>query len=194
MKLKDYSGYVDTDGDGVRNDPATEKNFAFELICPSENIALVKTCTLITELLPYIGIEIDLVTVDYDTHASFIWAPQQDGYEMALTEISPGPAPYGDWVWLYARGSGTGWNMADYDNPHLNEVVDAFFVAPDMEARKEYVYEMRGIMSEDLPYAFLVRPQFISAYRIDKLEGWVNEIGGPISWMNPWSTLKVHLK
>jgi len=49
-------------------------------------------------------------------------------------------------------------------------------------------------MSEDLPEAFLARPEFISVYRTDKFEGWVNQIGGPVSWFNDWSIMKVHLK
>jgi len=53
---------------------------------------------------------------------------------------------------------------------------------------------MQEIMAEDLPYAFIARPKWLSAYRTDKFEGWVNEIGGPVSWLNPWSMLRVHLK
>lgn len=66
--------------------------------------------------------------------------------------------------------------------------------AVDMEERQACVYEMQELMSDDLPYGFLVRPKFISAYRTDKFEGWVSEIGGPVSWFNPWSLLNVHLK
>ena len=193
-EILDGAGYIDSDGDGIRNDPATGKNLAFELITPAEDVALVKLSQLITEMLPDIGLEIDLATLDYSTFESFIWAPQQDGYEMAVRVMSPGPAPYADWIWLYARGLETGWNMAYYDNPHFNELVDKLFMAPDMETREEYSYEIQAVLSEDLPYAPLVRAQFNSAYRIDKLEVWVNEVGGPVSWMNHWSILKVHLK
>ena len=66
--------------------------------------------------------------------------------------------------------------------------------ASSMEQRQEYIYEMQELMAEDLPYAFLVRPEFISAYRTDKFEGWISQIGGPVSWFNPWSIMKVHLK
>ena len=63
-----------------------------------------------------------------------------------------------------------------------------------MEERTEYVYEMQELMAEDLPYVFIARPEWISAYRTDKFVGWENEIGGLVSWLNPWSVLKVHLK
>jgi hypothetical protein len=53
---------------------------------------------------------------------------------------------------------------------------------------------MQEIMADDLPYGFLVRPKWLSAYRVDKFEGWVNQIGGPVTWMNPHSILKARLK
>jgi len=31
-------------------------------------------------------------------------------------------------------------------------------------------------------------------YRTDKFEGWVNQIGGPVSWFSDWSILEVYLK
>ena len=39
-------------------------------------------------------------------------------------------------------------------------------------------------MAEDLARIFLARAEIITAYRTDKFEGWVNEIGGPVSWLN----------
>jgi len=56
------------------------------------------------------------------------------------------------------------------------------------------MYELQEILSEDFPEAFLIRPKAISVYRTDKFEGWENEVGGPVSWFNPWSIVKVHLK
>jgi len=195
-EILDEAGYIDTDGDGIRNDPATGKNLAFELLSPAETSS-VKTCTLIKEMLPAIGVDVDLMTADWDAFLSNIYNPPADGYELALSGEAPSPAPYGDWVWLMATGWESGgywWNPSYWDNPRFNELTALLGTATSMEQRKEYIYEMQELMAEDLPYAFLVRPEFISAYRTDKLEGWVSQIGGPVSWFNPWSIMKVHLK
>jgi len=89
---------------------------------------------------------------------------------------------------------GDWWNPSYRDNTRFNELTALMGSAADMEERQAYVYEMQDLMSDDLPYGFLVRPKFISAYRTDKFEGWVNQIGGPVLWFNPWSFMKVHLK
>jgi len=196
-EILDGAGYVDSDGNGIRNDPATGEDLAFDLCCPSSEINMVKTCTLITEMLPDIGISVDFRTMDYDAWLAIVYNPPADGYEISLTWEEPGPAPYADWVWEEAMSWGAGgdwWNAAYYNNPHFDELSNSVGSAQSMEERRGCMYEMQEIMAEDLPYAFIARPKWLSAYRTDKFEGWVNEIGGPVSWLNPWSILRVHLK
>lgn len=197
-KILDEAGYIDTDGDGIREDPATGKDLAFELLTPSD-VHRVKMAKLIREDLPKIGISVNIATVDWDTFYATIYYPEEDKYEIALSREDPAPSPYGDWVWLEAKGwgasgNGTEWNSSYWNNPRFNKLCDLLTAAQSMEERREYVYEMQELMAEELPYGFLVRPQFISAYRTDKFEGWKNEVGGPVSWMNPWSILNLHLK
>jgi len=196
-EILDGAGYLDSDGDGIRNDPTTGENLVFELMCSASDVTMVKVATLLEELLPDIGVGVDLASLDYDTYASYIWNPPADAYEMGIRYVSPSPPPYGDWIWIEGMSWGSGgdwWNPSYYDNPHYNELVVSMTTAESMEERKEYMYEMQEILSEDLPEAFLVRGKNISVYRTDKFEGWENQVGGPVSWMNDWSILKVHLK
>ena len=197
-KILDEAGYIDTDGDGIREDPATGKDLAFELLTPSD-VHRVKMAKLIREDLPKIGISVNIATVDWDTFYATTYYPEEDKYEIAVFGEDPAPSPYGDWIWLMAKGwgasgDGTEWNPSYWNNPRFNKLCDLLTAAKSMEERREYVYEMQELMAEELPYGFLVRPQFISAYRTDKFEGWKNQIGGPVSWMNPWSILNLHLK
>ncbi len=198
-EILDGAGYTDSDGDGIRNDPATGNNLAFELLCSAADTDLVKMGTLIKEMLPNIGVNVDIATIDHDTFLSIIYNPPADGYEIALRGEDPSPAPYGDWIWVEAKGwgslgDGAWWNPSYYDNPRFNELTALLGTAQTREQRKEYMYEMQEIMSEDLPEGFLVRPKLLSVYRTDKFEGWVNQIGGPVSWFNDWSITGVHLK
>jgi ABC-type transport system substrate-binding protein len=63
-----------------------------------------------------------------------------------------------------------------------------------MQERRDILYEMQELMADELPYAPLVRPRYISVYRTDKFEGWINFIGGPVSWLNNFSILNLRLK
>jgi len=196
-KILDDAGYTDSDGDGVRNDPATGDNLVFELIAPAEEIYAVKMSTLIAEMLPEVGIQIDFSTTDYDTFWEIVYYPQEDAYDMAISDEEPAPAPYADWIWALASSweeMGEEWNSSFYDNPRFDELMYALTEAGSMEERKEISYELQEILARDLPYGFLVRPKFISAYRTDKIKGWLNQVGGPASWINDWSITEGRLK
>jgi ABC-type transport system substrate-binding protein len=64
----------------------------------------------------------------------------------------------------------------------------------DLEKRKEKAHKIQAIMAEDLPYANLVRPDLIGPYRTDRLEGFVETMGGFSTWINPWTYFKVRPK
>ncbi|MCD6599459.1 MAG: peptide ABC transporter substrate-binding protein [Dehalococcoidia bacterium] len=196
-QLLDGAGYIDSDGDGIRNDPVTGENLVFEMIVSSATTSYVKGSTLIQEMLPIIGIDIDVSVLDPDTFYSMVYNPVADAFDMALRGEDPSPFPYGDWMWMEAQSwdsGGAWWNPSYYDNPRYDELCALLGSARTMEERKEYVYEMQELLSEDLPEYYLARSEYVSAYRTDKFEGWVNEVGGPVSWFNDWSIMKVHLK
>lgn len=194
--LLDEAGYTDTDGDGVRNAPSGAP-LSFEMICAADDSYGVNTGRLIKENLAEAGIAVDLKTMDYDTFFAVVYAPADDGYEIALSDEEPAPTPLADWIWLEAQSweaGGEDWNSSYYSNPRLDELIEQLTSAASLEERRAISHEMQAIMAEDLPYAFLVRPKWISAYRTDRLQGWVNHVGGPVSWINPFSILEVKPK
>jgi len=196
-EILDGAGYLDTDGDGIRNDPTTGENLVFGLATSSSSITYVKTCTLIHEMLPAIGIDTDIAIMDPDTFLDYLYRPMDDLLEIMVHGEDPSPDPWSDWVWREDVGwdaGGEWWNPTYWSNPRYNELWVNNDCAKNLEEKKAILYEMQEILAEDLPRVFLARPEFISAYRTDKFEGWVNEIGGPVSWMNDWSLLRVHLK
>jgi len=196
-EILDGAGYVDTDGDGIRNDPTTGKNLAFGLATSAASTTYVKACTLINEMLPAIGIKTEFAAMDPDTFLDYLYNPTSDKLEIMMFAEAPSPDPWSDWVWTEEVGWGSGgdwWNPTYYDNPRFNQLFVDNASVKDLETKKAILYEMQEILAEDLPRIFIARDEIISVYRTDKFEGWVNEIGGPVSWMNDWSILKVHLK
>ena len=193
-RMLEEAGYRDTDGDGIRNDPKTGANLRFELLAPAEEDDKIKVATLVSEFLPEVGIAIDIKTVDLDTFFEFVYYPEEDAYEIAVSDEEPSPAPYADWIWLEAVTYVEGWNFSGYNNPHFDELTRQLTSAGSMEERRAILFELQEMIAEDLPFGALVRPKFVSAYRVDKFEGWANQIGGPVSWMNPHSILNARLK
>ena len=77
-EILDEAGYLDTDGDGVRNDSTTGENLAFDLATSSTMSPYVKACTLISEMLPAIGIDTNFTAMAPDTFLDFLYNPEGD--------------------------------------------------------------------------------------------------------------------
>ena len=196
-EILDGAGYLDTDGDGIRNDPTTGKNLVFDLATSSAATTYVKACILINEMLPAIGIKTEFSAMDPDTFLDYLYNPVADKLEIMVYEEDPSPDPWSDWVWQEDVGwdaGGEWWNPTYWSNPRFNQLWIDNSCAKDLETKKEILYEMQELMAEELPRIFLARGEIITVHRTDKFEGWVNQIGGPVSWLNDWSILRAHLK
>jgi len=68
-EILDGAGYMDTDGDGIRNNPTTGENLVFDLIAAAGESAHVKMCIMIEEMLPEIGIHVDFNSLDFNAFA-----------------------------------------------------------------------------------------------------------------------------
>jgi len=193
-EILDAGGYIDNDGDGIRNDPATGKDLAFKFMVNADFSDDVKIATAVKEQLKDIGIEITVRTLDTGTFGAYLYAPKMDHFDIALTAMDPGP--YNSWVWEWFRSYEAGgelWNSAYYNNPVLDELLDKMYAEVEATKNREYWYEMEEIVAEDLPYGMLWRANVIDPVS-DRFEGYVSAMGGVSSWTNQWSYLKVHLK
>jgi len=87
-----------------------------------------------------------------------------------------------------------GWNQSYYDNPEFDATLKAMHAEEDLDKRNDLVFKLQEIISEDLPYAPLLRWDVINPYRTDKYEGHVVTMGGISNWINPWSYFKLRPK
>jgi len=188
-EILDAAGYIDSDGDGIRD------GLTFELMAPSDWSDEVKAVTLIKEQLADIGIDIAMKVIDLDTYYEYIYAPEEEEYEIAIASEEPGP--HGEWVWEFCRSyeaGGEGWNQAYWSNPDFDEALDAMLAETDIDQRTAYLYDMQMMMAEELPYGVLYRPDLINPVRTDEFEGYVATMGGISTWINPWTYFELHFK
>jgi peptide/nickel transport system substrate-binding protein len=194
-QMLEKAGYMDKDGDGIRNDQKNGQNMSFEFLVPSAWPDEVKLVKVIKEQLKDIGIQIKMKVVDLDTYYEFIYTPKEDKFDISISSEEPGPN--GSWIWEFARGyhhGGAGWNQAYYDNPEFDKVLDAMNAETDLQKQKDLTFKLQEIIAEDLPYALLVRPDLIGPYRTDKYEGHVETMGGLSTWINTWTYFKIRPK
>jgi peptide/nickel transport system substrate-binding protein len=194
-KILADAGYKDKDGDKILNDPKTGKNLVFDFMVPSDWTTELKMATVMKGKLKDIGIGISLKALDLDTYYSFIYEPTGDNWDFAIGEEEPGP--YADWIWEMSRSyeaGGEGWNQAFYYNSRFDELLNMFVSETNPQKRKLHSLEMQLRIAEDLPYALLLRPDIIDPVRTDKFEGYVQTMGGVITWINPWSMFNIKPK
>jgi peptide/nickel transport system substrate-binding protein len=194
-KLLKDAGYVDTDGDGIVNDPKSGQNVVMEFMAPSEWSDEVKLLKLVAEQAKEVGIGIKEKIVELDTYYEFVYVPTEDQFDIAISSEEPGPN--GSWMWEFVRskeGGGLGWNQSDYASAEMDEVFNKYISETDLAQRKAYAFRLQEIMAEDLPCAVLVRPDLIGPYRTDKFEGHVATMGGFSNWINWWTYMKIKPK
>jgi len=194
-KILDEGGYVDSDNDGIRNDPSTRENLALVMIVPSGWVDIVKAATLIKEQLRDVGIDIVIKTMDIDTFYDLSYVPEDDLFDITWEEFDAGPNY--DWIWDYYasyEAGGEGWNASYYNNPEFDALVDTMRAELDAEKRMENIYELQMMLAEDMPKGNMFRVDVIDPVRTDEFEGYTQMMGGISSWINPWTYYNVHLR
>jgi len=192
-QILDDAGYLDTDGDGVRE--YTEwggGEFKVDLYTSTASTQ-VRIGELIKNDLEKIGMDVSLNSIEWGTLVDIIYNPDQSLYDLAYTGEQPGPV--NEWIWEFALGYEPGsWNTAGYLNPEFDELYHAQSAEGDQAKRDQLWWQMEELMAEDLPYIYTIRPATLAAVRTDKFEGFVATMGGVATWVNHWSYLTVHLK
>ncbi|MCF8068707.1 MAG: peptide ABC transporter substrate-binding protein [Desulfobacterales bacterium] len=195
-KMLDEKGYVDTDGDGIRNEITGKKNnMTYKFLVPSSTAELVKMAQLIREQMKAVNVDIRVLVTDLDTYYDTYYYPAGMGFDIAVSTEEPGP--YASWIWEFMRNpeaGGVAWNTAYYINPDFDVILDKYVSVTDLEERKKLCFQLQEIMNRDLPHYVICRPDTIEAVRNDKLDGFVSYMGGYSTWINPFSYFNVHAK
>jgi peptide/nickel transport system substrate-binding protein len=190
-EILDAAGYLDTDEDGTRNDYHTGKELEFELCWPSTLATLNDLCAMVIEDIELLDIAITPVPVDYATYTEWIYWPEH-GYTQIFIVMEE-PAIIFDWYWLFCTQEGIDvwWNCAYYSDATLDALYLDFKSATSEAEAMAACQAMLGILAEDIPYAYLIRPTCLSAQRNDKFAGYVFTVGGASNWINHWSYVSV---
>jgi len=157
-QILDDAGYLDTDGDGIRED-AEGRPLVFDCETPAPQPALNDVATVWARETEKVGIKLNLLTVDPDT----LWAamlPEGD-FDISIWGWNGSADPTDLLVVLLSKQAVAG-GLADagFVNEEFDELYRQQRVAPSNEARKDIVWRMQELLHEELPY-------FVWTYRGD---------------------------
>lgn len=164
--LLDEMGLVDRDGDGIREDEKGNK-VEFTMVTNTGNDNRELIGNIVKDDLAKIGIKMNFNPVEFNT--LIVKIDNEYDYEcclLGLTSGDPDPSS-GMSVWL-SNGRMHQWYpnqpepATDWE-ARIDELMQLQMATLDSEKRKEYYDEVQYIISDMVPYIYLVIPQIFVA-------------------------------
>ncbi len=172
-QMLDDAGYMDTDGDGVREMPDGSQSLVFRMNWPSDSLSAPRMSELLNGMWSQIGIQTELQALDADALTA-ICCPSFD-FDVILWGWGSDPDPSFLLSVMTTDEIPTGTSETGYSNPEY----DALFIEQatelDLDRRIELVWDMQRIVHEDLPYIIPYYSANVQAFRTDRFTGWVTD-------------------
>ena len=174
-QLLDQAGYLDSDGDGVREmvdeGESLPLRFRFYYLGPSDEDRQV--ADLLNEMWQQIGVTLDIEELDAETLLNTC-CPSFD-YDIIFWgwEVDPEPGYFLDVMdssWI-----SSGFNETGYSNPNY-DILNAIQHSENNEQkRREIIWQLQQIAHDDVVQIALYYPQTVQAYRTDRFTGWITD-------------------
>ena len=178
--LLESAGYVDRNGDGVRED-RTGKPLDLRFFVRSDNTREVKAGQMIQSYLKDVGVATRLSTIDDGALQDAIDAADYDLFIWGWGgDVDPTTL-----LAILTTDQIDGNNEPRWSDPAYDEIVKRQATILDPKERKSAVDEAQRLAYEAAPYILLAYDGDIQAVRRDKVQGLVRVVGdGPVFYAN----------
>ena len=183
LELLSEAGWTDSDGDGFL-DKDGEK-FAFVIdVRPTSKARAEAVAGQLQEL----GIDASVrVWGDYSVLKPMMLNGERTAYVGDWGDSAFDPVGHFEAKW-HSRVEGTGngrGNFSGYNNPRVDELVEAGEVEPDVEKRHEIYNEAQQIVYAEVPAVFLFLPDTIEASTVN-VQNWTVAADGRLNMHDVW--------
>jgi peptide/nickel transport system substrate-binding protein len=187
-QLLDDAGYLDTDGDGVREMPDGSQPLEFRYALRSESELEPALNEFISGWLQDIGIATTIETYDDTQLTDIIGAGTYDLFTWGWTPfVDPDPMlSYFTCVQVTTDIEAIGYNDANWCSEEYDALYEQQKVELDRDARVATVREMLRLFHDEATYVVLLELADLQAYRTDRFEGWTQQPAGtgPVIFTN----------
>jgi peptide/nickel transport system substrate-binding protein len=167
--LLDEAGYLDTDDDGVREDPATGERLEMLIPASQDTTGAVASGQLIVGFLAQIGIEVDLRPVT-DAKMNDYWGA--GSFDAYIWYWSGDPDPNYQFFVFTSDQCGS-WSDGCWKDPGFDALYEEQRTTLDREDRRQVVFDAQQYVYDQIPGIVLAYPGWLQAYRTDRFTGWV---------------------
>ncbi|MGE2732458.1 ABC transporter substrate-binding protein [Mycolicibacterium vaccae] len=180
--LLDQVGWVDSDGDGMRENPAGP-TIPFTLIVDGGNAPHVRAAELVAEDFGKAGIAVEIKPLDAGSLAD---ASAKMAYDLYIRTNSPHAV--GDSTqFIMSHRSDNLWQHPELAYPEFDVLYDKWRATETNEARIAAMQEMQKLFNRQPTAIALYYPDEHWGYRADKFTGWIETPGYGI--VHKWSFL-----
>jgi peptide/nickel transport system substrate-binding protein len=174
--LLDGAGYLDSDGDGVREYDG--QPMAFEMLTNSSDSLRLRIAELVSGFLADVGIQVTVASVETATWEEAVW-PGFDinngrNYEMASWGWSaPIQANTIRVAELVNSDPGTGFlNLTGFAHAEVDTISAALLTEADPTAAAALIVDLQALIAEQVPFILLAYPDGAYVYNSEVYADW----------------------
>ena len=172
-KILDDAGYLDTDGDGVREMPDGSRPLTFRLQWANDIPEAPRIAELLGQSWGAIGVKTEPQAVDPDALTTAC-CPAFD-FDIMIWGWTWGPDPNDPLGVMRTDQIASGSSETGYANPAFDALYDQQAVELDPEKRRELVFQMQQLIFDDVVYIIPYYQRVVQAYRTDRFTGWITD-------------------
>jgi peptide/nickel transport system substrate-binding protein len=173
-QILEDAGYVDKDGDGIRELPGTNDPLKLRFIVRTENPETITAGDFITEWLRDVGIDTEVQAIN-DSKLTDVW--YSNDYDMYIWGWGVEPDPNFQ-LSTYTTSQCGVWSDTCYSNPQYDELFKEQQRAKTVTDRQQIVTQMQQILYDDRPEIVLWYNNYLQAYRNDRWTGFEKQPAG----------------
>ncbi|MCB9135399.1 MAG: ABC transporter substrate-binding protein [Anaerolineales bacterium] len=173
----DQAGYLDTNGDHIRemptNSPDPGRPLSFRLYYPGPSVYYEQIIAELDRMWQAIGIELIVREMDAEP-LTYLCCPTFD-FDLILWGWSVEPEP-GDIFDIFSTSKiPSGYNEAGFSDPDYDILNAIQHTEIDTTKRLEILWEMQRIIHDQAATLVLYYPEAVAAYRSDQFTGWITD-------------------
>lgn len=181
-QILDDAGYLDTDGDGIREMPDGTNPIILRHAVNTDGDLAGPIGELFTGWMQAIGIGVELASYDQDALFGVIVEGDYDTFFWGWVPfVDPDPM-----LSYFTEAELESYNDANWTDPRFEELYLEQKVELDPQRRIDIVHEMLTILHDAAVYIPMYLGPDLQAYRTDTFEGWVRQPAdvGPVMFSN----------